>query len=131
MNRRGFLKLFAGASAAAIVGAKVSYFFAPAKGWNACPPFCREHMHKWQLEKAFEDIKRQSVLPQRPHIHLVSPAEYDQIVRGEHVLSSVFKQQVRKGDIVASRLDPWAGLTYYPIDPTDSSSVTYAGISRT
>lgn len=33
MDRRGFLKLFAGASAAAIIAPK-SYFFAPQGGWR-------------------------------------------------------------------------------------------------
>lgn len=33
MNRRGFLKLFAGAAAGAVVVPKVSYFFAPKAGW--------------------------------------------------------------------------------------------------
>jgi hypothetical protein len=34
VNRRGFLKLFAGAAAGAIVVPKVSYFFAPQGGWQ-------------------------------------------------------------------------------------------------
>lgn len=56
MNRRGFLKLFAGASAAAIVVPKVSYFFAPQHGWKTpgCVPGCNEHLHLWQVEQVMK-----------------------------------------------------------------------------
>lgn len=59
MNRRGFLKLFAGAGAAAIVVPKVSYFFAPAHGWQPkCQPGCVEHLHRWQVEKFVKDYEQ-------------------------------------------------------------------------
>lgn len=58
MNRRGFLKLFAGAAAGAIVVPKVSYFFAPRGGWvtNGYYAEFRQGVSLADIEKALADV---------------------------------------------------------------------------
>lgn len=100
MNRRGFLKLFAGAAAGAIILPKVSYFLPPKGGW--CQPGCSDHIHLTTVQQFLKSMRdyTDGASGAERNVWYCHPKQYDQAMR---ILEGQFEAKgspVRVGDVI-------------------------------